>query len=138
MKKYTFSTLVLLIIVLLGSCKKETKPKVYLGNPNGDSELALLMRQMYDETQKIKQGESSMALNFSPESIFTAQATDPKKAASEQYKVLGTAYVNSVKNYHKAADTDRDQAYEQMIGACENCHQALCPGPLVKVKKLYK
>ena len=137
MKKHIPITLVLLTIILLASCKKEAQPKVYLGNPNGDSELALLMRQMFDETQELKQSEGKYSLNFSPESIFTAQATDPKKAASEQYKALGTAYVNSVENYHRAAETDRAQAYEQMVGACENCHQALCPGPLVKVKKLY-
>ena len=135
MQKYTFS---LLIIIILSACQKKQETKVYLGNPNGDAELALLMRQMFEETSKHKTGEVSDPFEFSPEAIFTAQATDPQKAASEKYQMLGEAYVNSVRNYHRAKATDRDQAYEQMVGACENCHQALCPGPLVKVKKLYK
>jgi len=35
-------------------------------------------------------------------------------------------------DYARKADV-----FDSLVGNCMSCHQALCPGPMVKIKKLY-
>ena len=123
-----------------GAVKENKGPIIMPINPNGDTELALLMRNMYEDglkmKGKIKKGEMpELVLDF--ERIHTAQATEPEKAASVEYKVHGLSYlqaINALKNAHK---NDLEKSYTNMVDACMNCHRALCPGPMVRIKKLY-
>lgn len=109
-------------------------------NPNGDSELALLMRDMYDEGMvvktKIQNGEMpELLLDF--EKIHTAQATEPEKAASPAYKVHALSYLQAVDALKNADAGQLEKSYNKMVDACMNCHKALCPGPVVRIKKMY-
>ena len=109
-------------------------------NPNGDSELALLMRDMYEEGMKvktkIKSGElPELLLDF--EKIHTAQATEPEKAASPTYKVHALSYLQAVEALKNAHTDNMEESYNNMVNACMSCHKALCPGPMVKIKKMY-
>lgn len=120
----------------------EDMPDVVLpaGNPNGDSELALLMRQMFEESLNMRRavlkGEKpKVSLDLAK--IHTVQATEPEKQASESYKAWGTAFLNAVKMYNEAPKSEAKEAYTLMIDQCMNCHGQLCPGPTVKIKKLY-
>ena len=109
-------------------------------NPNGDSELALLMREMFEDgermKQQIKNGKIPEVLKKF-ETIHTAKATQPEKANSEQFKVFADSYLATVKAIHTAQPEEVSVFYKGMVETCMNCHQAMCPGPMVRIKKLY-
>lgn len=109
-------------------------------NPNGDSELALLMREMFEDGLRIKEqidnGEKPEILKKF-EAIHTAEATEPEKAASETYKNFADSYLVALENLQNANSDDLYDAYQGMVHSCMSCHQALCPGPMVRIKTLY-
>ncbi len=131
---------ILIINSLLACTKMKQEIKGNFVNPNGETELAAFMKSIHDETLLAKvaclKGEK-YTFTTEEQTIFTSDAADPDKVASERYQMFGQAYLNSLDAYKKASNTDLEDSYNQMVGACENCHQALCPGPLVRVKRLY-
>lgn len=142
--------LVILAALLTLACTEEAAkttvpvdtPDVVLpaNNPNGDSELALLMREMFTENLKIRkaiQKGEKPKISLDLAKIHTVQATEPAKQASETYKAWGEAYLNSVKMYNEAPISEAREAYTLMINQCMNCHSALCPGPKMKIEKLF-
>ena len=108
-------------------------------NPNGDSELALLMRAMYEEAlylrQQIELGEP-FKVTVDHEKMLTAQATEPEKAASPEYKAFANVYIQTMKVFKTAPKEDLPDLYNNLVASCTSCHQAMCPGPLVKIEKL--
>lgn len=134
-RKQRALSVLLLIFTLAISCTEEKKAI----NPNGDSELALLMRAMYDEAQLIKtqiENGEPVQINLDHEAILTAHATEPEKAGSEAYQAYAQAYLESVKNLQDAAPEQLVSLYDHLVNNCMVCHKALCPGPIVKIKKL--
>lgn len=108
-------------------------------NPNGDSELALLMRAMFDEAQQIKEQIANgkpVSLSLDHEKILTAHATEPEKAASEEFQAFATLYLKTIENLQKASPEKAIKLYDNMVDNCMSCHKALCPGPIVRIKKL--
>jgi len=108
-------------------------------NPNGDSELALFMREMHKEAycmkEHIAKGEPiSSELDY--ESLFTAEATEPQKAASAEYQAYAKTYLQVMKTLGEANLAEQRKVYDTMLDNCVACHQTLCPGPLVKIHKL--
>ncbi len=109
-------------------------------NPNGDSELALLMREMHTDGMKTKQqllDGKTPEIKVKYEKLFTAKATEPKKVASSEYAAYATIYETAVKNFLERRGNTQVESYTTMVDACMNCHQQICPGPMVKIKKLY-
>ena len=134
MKIFTVAS-VLFTIVILGACQSEQKAPL---NPNGDSELALLMRAMFDEGMTMKSAiaegkHPKVKIDF--EDILTADATEPEKAASDVYKAYAQSYISIMEGF-KDKNSNPEELYEAMVSNCESCHKALCPGPLVRIKKL--
>lgn len=109
-------------------------------NPNGDSELALLMREMYDELEQARQhvekGES-FSYQVDHQKILTAKATEPEKAASEEYKAFADVYLQNVQALQSGSHPKFGVLYKNVVNSCVNCHKELCPGPIVKIQKLY-
>ncbi len=109
-------------------------------NPNGDSELALLMREMFDDGMRMKQqiekGDKLEVLaKF--EKIHSAQATEPEKAASKKFKMYADAYLNMIEQLKVSSPEDTEVLFQGLVESCMNCHRAMCPGPMVRIKKLY-
>lgn len=133
------STCVLLLscFVMLMACADEKKVKVI--NPNGDSELALLMREMYEDGQRIKKqivnGEQPEIITRFKE-IHTADATEPEKVNTDAYRMYADAYLNALNMLENSNEDDIHVNYGAMVQSCINCHQVLCPGPIVRIKKL--
>jgi len=63
-------------------------------------------------------------------------STEPEKGKSELYQAMATVYKESADRL-KNNRTDMPKYFNQMIDNCMNCHQQMCPGPMVKIKKLY-
>jgi hypothetical protein len=125
------------LTITFSSCSRsEAKPL----NPNGDSELALVMRSMHENGMEVKQqllrGEKP-ELNYDCPKLYTAKATQPEKVATPLYEGYANAFESSVKAFEQEFNADRVGTYHSMIDACMNCHQEICPGPMVKIKKMY-
>ena len=142
--KIYYTSLVFLCVFAILACSDIDTSKSGLAatqpNPNGDSELALLMREMFDDgmrmKQQIEEGEKLEVLaKF--EKIHTAQATEPEKAASEKYKVYADAYLKRIEQLKASSEEDTKGLFQGLVTSCMNCHQAMCPGPMVRIKKLY-
>ncbi|TAE72752.1 MAG: hypothetical protein EAZ85_08925 [Bacteroidetes bacterium] len=110
-------------------------------NPNGSSELALLMREMDKDSWKIREAieknQNIPDIKDKFAKLHTATPTEiDKKDAT--YKVMGDAFLVSVDNLYKAnSKEEKLSAYNIMVNNCLNCHKAACPGPIVKIKKLF-
>lgn len=141
MIKYIIS-FALFASVLLLACNQSAEcnnSNAQVINPNGDSELALLMRAMFEDGQRMRrdimEGRKPEILKEFKE-IHTAEATEPEKAASEAYQLYADAYLNSLNMLEKAEMDELHDSYRAMVESCMNCHRAMCPGPIVKIKKL--
>ncbi len=142
-------TYLLFLIILAASCNQESKKeekiitpkKAKSLNPNGDSELALLMRGMYEEAEnireQIKKGEK-VSITLDHGKILTAHATEAEKAERAEFKAFGAAYLENLNKLETADSSEVITIYQNMISNCMSCHQALCPGPIVRIKKLQK
>ena len=121
------------------SCSKSEKVNIQPINPNGDSELALLMRSMFDDLALMKEQVSngdSVLVALDHKKILSAHATEPKKANSPEYKAFADGYLNVIEALNSAGSNERVDLYENLIENCISCHQVLCPGPIVKIEKL--
>lgn len=143
------STLIVLLLVNCGG-SKETKTEVIEKNdsascvkppvnPNGDSELAVLMRQMRDSTATFKEIiKSGKVPDKFPEvflKIHTALPTD-NETKKPSFDGFATAYLNSLSRLSKSNANDAMVNYNIVVQACENCHLEHCPGPLSAIRKL--
>jgi hypothetical protein len=132
-------SIVLCASILFSSCK-DSGNQINSINPNGDSELALLMREMYDDAlrmkKQIKQGEVPTIIK-SFESIHAAKATEPEKASRPDYKLYGDAYLTAMQRIDTFIDwPSKKRAYNSMVESCITCHSSMCPGPIAKINKL--
>ena len=124
------------------SCKKECSSTTTTSplNPNGDSGLALMMREMFDEGMRMKgqiqKGEQPEVFKQFEE-IHSVSATEPEKQASPEFKAFARAYHQSLESLKSATAEDAKPLYNNMVDACMTCHRSMCPGPMVKIKKLY-
>src|SRR5687768_15057681 len=113
------------------------KPKPL--NPNGDSELAILMREMATWTDSCKAALlSGRTVPEKPKSLaalHTAKRTDETIDAS-LYNSMATLYEGQVVSFEQAAPEDKIRMYNGMVSACAGCHQNFCQGPLVRINKM--
>ncbi len=105
------------------------------------SELALLMRKMYDDNVEI--GHQIEAGNI-PESfpedfynIHTAIATPGMLHDTTFYNNMAAQYLANMDRITEAKDPAQAKiAYNEMIMTCAGCHQVYCQGPLGKIRKM--
>lgn len=118
--------------------QSNSKSKVI--NPNGDSELALWMRDAFDtmmvRKKAMKEGDYSVSLPID-QALKHAQATEPEKAQSELYQAMAQTYISSIHAFNEAVQLNKKDKFNGIVDQCMSCHTQLCPGPRVKIKKLY-
>ncbi|MCG3166924.1 MAG: hypothetical protein POELPBGB_02707 [Bacteroidia bacterium] len=108
-------------------------------NPNGDSELAVLMRAMADSTDAWKQMtlQNKMPQKF-PDAflkIHTATASDSMMKTPE-FDALATSYVEGLNLFYQSSPSELKTNYNSLVQRCINCHNSHCPGPLKRIKKM--
>ncbi len=105
-------------------------------DPIKTSELAKLMRYMYDETARIKPLiASSKRIGSFPKkfaSVHTATPTDPAEH-NETFKIFADNYLNATQTLYAKPST---ASYNLVVQSCLNCHQTHCLGPLSRIKAL--
>ncbi|MEI6815585.1 MAG: hypothetical protein WCL14_03160 [Bacteroidota bacterium] len=108
-------------------------------NPNGDSELALLMRQMYDSLLAmnliIKNGGIPATFPDAFLKIHTAKPTD-SHTKPDGFDAYADDYLNTYKKIYQSPKSELKSAYNLTVQKCATCHEASCPGPLKKINKL--
>ena len=109
-------------------------------NPNGQSELAELMRQMQGHINSIR--DAAIAGTISGEvpgflnDIHTAKPTDSTMVDGE-FDSRADEYLAAVKDlYHRYPESQKI-AFNTVVSKCQSCHEHYCPGPLVVIKKMY-
>lgn len=122
--------------------KKECSKDVEISpiNPNGDSELALLMRKMYDDADAIKklitnnEGNITQEYIDELERIHTATPTDAnvKTPEFEAYTKLMIEQANAL----FSSKENKAEGFNSLVNRCVECHQVFCPGPIKKIRKL--
>lgn len=99
-------------------------------NPNGDSELAVLMRRFVDDLQtvrpKLEAGEKVAPLLPVHRTMRCAWPTKPEER-NQQYDLRAQAYLAAVTAFDQAPGKD---TYNAMLAGCIACHSVSCGGPL--------
>lgn len=115
------------------SCAKPTK------YPNQDKPMALMMRQMADNAQKMKDlvlaGKAITANEFPFIRFHLVEPTDPDVLQPQFYenaRLLQEAHKNMI----NAPVAKQKELYTAYINQCISCHQVYCSGPLKRIKKL--
>lgn len=103
------------------------------------SELANLMRSMYDDNMELKkQIEQGIIPASFPEDFYkihTAEATKPENI-NDTYKALADKYLADMKQVVESDEASVKRNFNEMVNTCISCHQIFCQGPIAKIKKL--
>ncbi len=150
MKNYSFLLLFLLGILLV-ACSGDGKNasnadscKTPL-NPNGDSELALLMRQLSNWNDSLKTKLEKRALTAEemrlPENVqtlLTAQRTDTT-IDKALFKSMADFYLAQAEQFSHAGMQQADQVkyFNATVRACVSCHENFCHGPIKRINKMF-
>ncbi|HLG01971.1 MAG TPA: hypothetical protein VI731_00150 [Bacteroidia bacterium] len=136
------------VIFLIFSCAREEKKAgadsaaacIDPVNPNGDSELAVLMRQMTAWTDSarlaIQRQNNIPAKPADFNRIITAEKTD-KNIGEEPYGGMARHYLTQVENFDAATDENRVELFNSMVRACVGCHENFCGGPVKRINRLF-
>jgi cytochrome c556 len=150
--KFSITTVLVVFALSLANCdggaKKEEAEKAEADsiascakpvNPNGDSELALLMRDMMHSASNLREmvKQGNLPDKFPEEflKIHTAQPTDSetKKASFEDF---ADNYISNLQALYNSPKQDLTKNYNAVVNACASCHSQHCPGPLKAINKL--
>jgi hypothetical protein len=69
--------------------------------------------------------------------LMTATPTEGMHIDPITYPTFSADYVKKLDALYKAPKKERAQAYNALIQSCANCHGVHCPGPLMRIKKMY-
>jgi hypothetical protein len=128
-----------LMLVMAWACDKVEPEKPVVVNGVERSELALAMREMYDQmkllSDSIRQGEAVHA-NFMElmRSMETAKATTPSKI-DESYHGMARLFLRTYEEFERNPEGQKE-TFNAMIEACMVCHREKCTGPLKTISKL--
>ena len=108
-------------------------------NPNGQSELARLMREMEAFTkiakEDVRTGKNPAGYPVSFDKIYSAALSEGSHK-TDFYNAFADLYLASVKNYAASNSGNRVDTYNNMVSACLACHSQHCPGPVPAIKKM--
>lgn len=117
------------------TASQEIIPEKY---PNDDSELALLMREMDKDLMMIRNAiQTQQVLPDIREKfakIHTAQHTD-STTQNKIFQTMANNFLHSVDNFYPAQGA-LPKKFNLMVKNCLSCHQAYCPGPIIRIQRL--
>jgi len=108
-------------------------------NPNGDSELALVMRDMLDDLQlareSLRSGTELKAMMQQHRRMLCTWPNDPSVRNGHFYS-MAQKYLAALKGLGTETG-DRLQAFNAVVDQCIQCHDNTCPGPRGAIRKLH-
>ena len=138
--KYRYLFLVLFLSAFAcNTSKKEVKapqaPLMY-----EPSEMALLMRGMYEYNKTVKTQIINLdSLLPFPEdflNLHTAVLTDPEERDAA-FDSLSIEFLEAQKATFSSTPGAAKEHFNRSIRLCISCHETRCTGPIPKIKKLY-
>lgn len=104
------------------------------------SELALLMRSMAAHADSVKAAlarDGKLPPKPAIKTLFSATPTQGMHIDPITYPTFGKDYLAKLDALYKAPKALRPQAYNALVQSCANCHGTHCPGPLMRIRKMY-
>lgn len=112
-----------------------------VGSPDDVSPLAALMRRMADHVDSVKVGLTHGGeLPPVPEGVqdlLTATPTQGMHIDPITFPTFGRDYLLKLDELYAAPVEGRIRAFNALVQSCANCHTTHCPGPLMRIKKMY-
>lgn len=106
-------------------------------NPNGDSELAAVMRRMQKDLEAaralVEKGEVPAPMLAAHRRIRCSWPTDLKDR-DQIFDGFAITYLEKVKALDGPGD--KKAAFGGVLAACKACHERACPGPIAAIEKL--
>jgi cytochrome c556 len=104
------------------------------------SELALLMRDMYQDAEQMKadlqNGKLPVDFREKFKAIHSAIPTEPL-SNKPAFDAMAQGYLAEMDSIYSFTDaTKRVEKFNLMVQNCVTCHQQYCPGPIKRIKKL--
>ncbi|MFM1744518.1 MAG: hypothetical protein RLZZ630_455 [Bacteroidota bacterium] len=146
MKKHTLilvASLGMGFATLYSSCDNGSKDKAEAENctplnPNGDSERALLMREMTrlaeGNAEALRKGGDLLPYDGEFEKL--ASTTGTMTVDEDFFKAMSEGYLVHLRELYKAAPEDRIRIHNNLIQSCQDCHAQTCRGPLKRIDKM--
>tara|TARA_B100000927_G_scaffold117469_1_gene95024 strand:- start:1968 stop:2408 length:441 start_codon:yes stop_codon:yes gene_type:complete len=132
-------------LIILASCsgpEQQMTPKQnWTPKLNQPSELALIMRDMHEEStnrkNSLEQGQLDPTLSETLFSMITAHPTKPHMKG-EGFEPYAKSFIGIYNQIHGAKEVGvQIQAHNNMVDACIACHTKFCDGPISRIEKLY-
>lgn len=105
------------------------------------SELALMMRAMAAHADSVKAGlgKSDNLPPFPKQFKGLAKATPTKGMHIDEitFPTFSKDYLTKLDDLYEVPKPERAQAYNALVQSCANCHGTHCPGPLMRIRKMY-
>lgn len=144
MAKYVISLLALTIIFLSRCADKPGKEEADCVkpdsiNPNGSSELSVLMRNMHDRAAEMKQLiEQGRKLGTFPVEFNKLGTAAPTDSATKKpsFDAFAANYLDALQSVYHSEEGTVAAKYNELVNSCLDCHSDHCPGPVPKIKKL--
>ncbi len=139
-KNIKYSVVVSASLLLLASCWSNNEPaKIKPFNPNGDSELAILMRKMVKtlETNKelLRNNQPPEDFSFDVAELLTAEPTKGSINDRPAYEAFTNNFIDSVAVFYTES-ANKVKNYNALINACISCHETFCMGPIPVMQRL--
>ena len=128
--------LAIICFILLSCNSSDSEIKRTIIDPNDASEMALLMRQMSDDLDiiknKILNGEDIIGDQLQFSQIHKMKTTD-ESFLSEGLNQMSIGFDLVVNNFNENPSRDN---YNTIVNNCIGCHKGMCPGPLSRINNL--
>jgi len=109
-------------------------------NPNGQSELAALMREMEAHMKAVRQAiVDGTALPVVSERQQKIRCTWPTTASDRNaaFDAFALSYDAALKGLYAAPPGEAQRtAYDGVLATCRTCHENSCPGPIMAIDAL--
>ncbi len=103
------------------------------------SEMTLLMEEMYQKNEQIKQQIIAMdTLGVFPEKfleIHTATLTDSSDRTAN-FNAFSKGFILNHQEIFNLPLKEQKEQFNIMVNSCVACHETTCVGPISKIKKL--
>ena len=105
------------------------------------SELALLMRTLAVHADSVKaalkRNDKLPPYPKEAKTLFTAVPTEGMAIDPITFPTFGHDYLDKLDALYKVPRKEQAQAYNALVQGCANCHTTHCPGPMMRIKKMY-
>ena len=122
--------------IFLSACINSKEEPVTIIDPNDTSEMALLMRDMFEKLEVIKDKIENNAdlskeqLSFA--AIHLQEVTD-SSFIKEGLVPMSEGYIRIINQFNNHPTKEN---YKSIVNSCINCHISMCPGPLERIDNL--